>query len=173
MTITFDENLTLRPLLVSDAPKLFQCIDANRTMLGTYLYWVKDVTDVESCRRYIDERANSTLKKRKWFGVYYHNELSGIFAIKSIDDDGCAELGYWLSEHMQGQSAVSRCVDYLKQERTTFGINALEFHCLSQNHASRRIAKKAGADYTSTIKDYFELDGVIQDMLIYRAVLAR
>ena len=172
MIIRLSDNLVLKPLLLSDAPALFQRIEANRSMLATYLYWVKDVVDEASCWRYIDERANSELPKRQWFGVYVNDEVSGVFAIKSIDDNGCAELGYWLSEHAHGHGVISRCVDYLATHRDDFGIKALEFHCLSKNIASINIAKKAGANYVSTITDYFELDGQMQDLLVYRAELA-
>ncbi|WP_435276714.1 GNAT family N-acetyltransferase [Psychrobium sp. nBUS_13] len=172
MTIQLSDSLALKPLLISDAPALFRRIEANRLMLATYLYWVKDVVDEASCRRYIDERANSELPEGQWFGVYVNDEISGVFAIKSIDDNGCAELGYWLSEHAHGHGAISRCVDYLAAHRDDFGINALEFHCLSKNIASITIAKKAGAIYVSTITDYFELDGQMQDLLVYRVELA-
>jgi len=172
MTLQLSEKLALKPLLINDAPALFRRIDANRLMLATYLYWVKDVVDEESCRRYIDERANSYLPKRQWFGVYVNGEISGVFSIKSIDDNGCAELGYWLSEHAHGHGVISRCVDYIATHRNDFGIKALEFHCLSKNIASISIAKKAGANYVSIITDYFELDGQMQDLLVYRAELA-
>ncbi|MCG7529961.1 GNAT family N-acetyltransferase [Psychrobium sp. MM17-31] len=172
MIIQLSDKLALKPLLVSDAPALFRRIEANRTMLATYLYWVKEVVDEASCRRYIDERANSELPKKQWFGVYVNDEISGVFAIKSIDENGVAELGYWLSEHAHGHGVISRCVDYLAAHRADFGINSLEFHCLSKNIASISIAKKAGANYISTITDYFELDGQMQDLLVYRAELA-
>ena len=172
MIIQLSDELALKPLLVSNASALFKRIDANRSMLATYLYWVKDVVDEVSCHRYIDERANSELSKRQWFGVYVNDEISGVFAIKSIDNNGCAELGYWLSEHAHGHGVISRCVDYLTKHRDDFGINSLEFHCLSKNIASISIAKKAGANYVSMITDYFELDGQMQDLLVYRAELA-
>lgn len=163
-----NEHVTLLPLVVEDAPALFECIAQNRHMLATYLYWVDKVIDVKSTVEYIDERANSQQPNRQWFKVILNGDICGVFAIKSIDKNGIAELGYWLSKHAQGQNIIPSIVKRLLDERKNWAFNCVEFRCLTSNFASIGVAKKVGAKKEGTLANFLTIGGRQQDLDIYR-----
>ena len=173
MFFSIDANLALTPLQISDAVNVYTLVEANRTRLGKYLYWVNDVIDVPSARSYINARIHSNLPGAHWFGVQRQGELAGIFAIKSITyPGGIAELGYWLAGCAQRQGIIPRILAALPQLFTALSVNdvnVLEFRCLSGNLASIRIAEKAGAICVDTLTGYACQAHQLQDLLVMHA----
>jgi len=166
--LLINENLYLSPLILDDAPAIFECIGQNRQLLKKYLYWADTVIDVASCRQYIDERANSNLPNKQWFKVVFKGNVSGVFAIKSIDGHGLAEVGYWLSAKVHGQGIIGLVIEKLVEQAGEIGINAIEFRCLTSNLASIGAAKKCGAIKEDTLVEFLSIDGRTQDLDIYR-----
>lgn len=166
-----NENLYLSVLTVDDAVAIFECVEQNRHLLGQYLYWVEMVTNVTTCRQYIDDRVNSRLPNKQWFKVVVGGVVSGIFAIKSIDDKGVAELGYWLSAAVHGQGIIGSIINKLVEQAKNRGIKEIEFRCLTRNLASIGVAKKCGATCKDTIPNFLTIDGTPQDLAIYRLLL--
>jgi len=163
-----NDDLYLSALRLGDATAIFKCVEQNRDLLSKYLYWVETVTDVASCRQYIDDRANSDLPNKQWFKVVSREEVSGVFAIKSIDDNGLAEVGYWLSAHVHGQGIIGSIIKKLVNQADIMGISCIEFRCLTSNLASIGAAKKCGAIKEDIISDFLTIDGQSQSLAIYR-----
>jgi len=166
--LLINEKLHLIPLTVDDDSDIFQCVEHNRQLLHKYLYWVETVTDVASCRQYIDERANSNLSGKQWHKVMYQDRVSGVFAVKSIDSHGVAEVGYWLSEAVHGQGIIALIIKKLVELACGFGISCIEFRCLKGNLASIGVAKRCGAVKEGMLESFLVLDGEAQDLDIYR-----
>lgn len=163
-----NDNLYLSVLRLDDAATIFKCVEQNRDLLSKYLYWVETVTDVASCRQYIDDRANSDSPNKQWFKVVSREEVSGIFAIKSIDENGLAEVGYWLSAAVHGIGIIGSIIKKLVNQADIMGISCIEFRCLTSNLASIRAATKCGAIKEDIVADFLTIDGQSQDLAIYR-----
>jgi len=147
MIIQISPKLTLEPLSVDHAPQLLTVINANRERLTQYLYWAERVTNLISTQQYINERINSGSAGAQWFAVYFNQQLSGVFAIKSISvDEEIAEVGYWLAKQATGNQLINYIVDYFSQQLSVNGgVAAIEFQCLEENIASIKVAEKSGA----------------------------
>lgn len=166
--IKINQQTILEPLNIEDAPDIFSCIEQNRQMLSTYLYWVEDVVDLQSTIKYIDERVNSTLPNKQWFKIKFNGEICGIFAIKSIDENAVAEIGYWLSEQVHGNNIITCIVTMLLRNNQRWAFKCIEFRCLCKNLASIGVAKKIGAVKEDTLFDFLTIDDCEQDLEIYR-----
>jgi len=171
MTITISPHISLQPLLQQDAQVILELVNDSRAQLEKYLYWVDEVIDLNCAQRYILQRIDSGLAHSQWFNVMFNGKVSGVFAIKSVDQQGVAELGYWLSHRVHGHGIISQIVAALPQLPVHSPIKIIEFRCLERNIASISVAKKSGAKHIASLADFAESDGVNQALLVYQAQL--
>jgi ribosomal-protein-serine acetyltransferase len=166
------EHICLSALMADDAEAILSLVDLNRAQLGRYLYWVKEVTCIKSAKKYITERVNSGLAGAQWYKILFNNKTVGIFAIKSISTESkVAELGYWLTNEVQGLGVMSQIIAKLRDLLSRCDVEALEFRCLSENTSSINVAKRAGAQFINTLPNYMVANEVEQDLNIYHLVL--
>lgn len=172
LPIPISPQIFLSPLNISDAPAILALVNLNRERLTAYLYWVEDVQCVDAARQYIFERINSGLNEAHWFKIYFNNEICGVFAVKSVcPQTQVAELGYWLGDNGKGNGVISQIVNYLPKLLANTSANAIEFRCLEQNHASIKVALRAGAYLVGSIPGFMEASGIKQNLNIYRVTL--
>jgi len=170
--IQISEQIQLTPLSESDASDILNLVSTNRVGLDEFLYWVKDVQCVNSARKYISDRINSGLNDSRWFKVYFKDNISGVFAVKSVCPNSLvAELGYWLCGAAQGHGIINQIVSHLPEILENTDTKAIEFRCLEKNHASIKIALRSGATLVDFIPDFMVANGVKQDLNIYRLQL--
>lgn len=166
-----DAHLELQPLVLDDAGAILTLVNENRAQLTRYLYWADTVNNLNDAHRYLDQRINSGQPGRRWFGIYFKQRLSGVFAVKTIQPNtGYAELGYWLGAHAQGHNIINRVIEWLPQLLDE-PVKGLEIHCLNQNAASIAVATKAGAVQMARIRNSITLAGEQQDLLVFRREL--
>ena len=169
MYIQIAENIKLAPLVESDAADILKAVNVSRASLGKFLPWVEGVNNIESAKKYILERVNSGLNGSQWFKIYYKDNLSGVFAIKSICPDfNIAELGYWLSCDAQGNGIISKVITKASQLLMNTHAKFIEFRCLERNEASIKIALSSGALLVDVIPNFLVADNVLQNLNIYR-----
>ena len=172
MTFYVSDNIQLAPLSEHDALDVLTAVNANRDMLAQYLYWVDSVKCVASAKKYINDRVNSGLPFAQWYKVLLDEQLAGVFAIKSINEQTLvAELGYWLTSQAQGKGVIAQIIDKLPELCFEPPVKEIEFRCLSENHASIKVAKKSGATLIEVIPHFMEINGVEQDLNVYQAAL--
>ncbi|MFY8351228.1 GNAT family N-acetyltransferase [Pseudoalteromonas sp. SSM20] len=172
MPIQISPQIILRPLNLLDASAILSLVNLNRERLAEYLYWVEDVRCVDSAKQYIFDRVNNGLNEAHWFKIYFNNEICGVFAVKSIcPQTHVAELGYWLGDSAKGNGVISQIVKYLPKLLANTSANAIEFRCLEQNHASIKVALRAGANLVGSIPDFMVANGIKQNLNIYRVTL--
>lgn len=172
MSIHISKNIKLLLLEESDASNILNLVHASRSELGKYLYWVKEVHDIKSARKYISKRVNSELSGAQWFKIYFKNKVCGVFAIKSVCPDSfVAELGYWLCSSAYGNGIISHIIPKLPEILAESNAKIIEFRCLDQNFASINIAKKSGAKLIDSISNFMVANQVTQNLNIYQALL--
>jgi len=157
--------------LQQDAQAILDLVNDSRTVLAKYLYWVDGVIDLHSAQRYIVERTQSGLANCRWFKVMFDGKACGVFAIKSVDLQGVAELGYWLSHRVHGHGIISQVVAALPTIALPNQIKTVEFRCLELNDASISVAKKSGAKQIDSLPNFVESDGVTQSLLVFQVAL--
>ena len=169
MHIQIAEHIKLAPLVESDAADILKAVNLSRASLGKFLPWVEGVNNIESAKKYILDRVNSELNGSRWFKIYYKDNLSGVFAIKSICPElNIAELGYWLSSDAHGNGIISQIISKAPQLLTSTHVKFIEFRCLEKNAASIKVALKSGALLVDVIPNFLVADNVLQNLNIYR-----
>lgn len=172
MLIKVSPHISLSSLKISDAPDILALVNHNRARLNQYLYWVEDVQCVDSAEQYIFERVNSGLNEALWFKIYFNNEMCGVFAVKSIcPQTHVAELGYWLGDNAKGNGVISQIISYLPSLLAHTAAKTIEFRCLEQNHASIKVALRAGATQVGSLPNFIVANGIKQNLNIYRVAL--
>ena len=172
MNIKISPTITLTPLQLDDSGDILQLINASRTHLAKYLYWVDGVTDLTSCQHYIDQRINSGLPNAQWYAIYFKLCIVGIFTVKSIDKLGVAELGYWLSHSSIGHGIINTIIDKVPTViLNNTPATAFEICCLTKNVASIKVAIKSGAAFSHAIEEFMVHDGSMQALNVYRKSL--
>jgi len=170
--VQVSNHIRLTPLDVSDAAVIFALVNTNRIGLSEFLYWVKDVKCIYSARKYISERVHSGLNGAHWFKIQFNDNVSGVFAIKSVcPSTFVAEIGYWLCGSAHGCGIIHQIVGNFLKIVPKEGVSAIEFRCLEHNHASINVALKSGATLVDSIPKFMVANGVKQDLNIYRLQL--
>ena len=170
--IQIAEHIKLAPLVESDAADILKTVNLSRASLGEFLPWVEGVNNIESAKKYILDRVNSGLNGSRWFKIYYKDNLSGIFAVKSICPElNVAELGYWLSSDAQGNGIISQVIARVPIILKNTSAKVIEFRCLEQNATSIKIALKSGASLVGTIPNFVSVDNTLQQLNIYHVAL--
>lgn len=167
--ISINSLLSLTPLTGIDAADVLHLTSENRELLRRFLPWVDDVQDLSGARAYIRNRAYSGLPGATWWKVHYGEEFAGIFAIKQVDDESVAELGYWLGQAFHGNGIITSLIqwivtDYAKEHN----IRQLSWHILADNLASRRNAERAGAKFVGSLRQLQLAVGKPQALNEYR-----
>ena len=174
MVIKVSEQIELSPLKATDAPAILEQVNASRALLNRYLYWVEGVTCLASAQKYITERIHSGLPGARWFKILFNNQISGVFAVKSVSPDtGIAELGYWLTTTAHGHGIISQIIAKLPEILADSEAETVEFRCLEQNTASIKIALRSGAKLVDSIPDFMLTNKVSQKLNIYQVPLSR
>lgn len=172
MNVYISEQITLTPLTESDAAQVLLLVDTNRHNLNKYLYWVNDVHCIQSAAQYISDRVNSGFNGAHWFKINLNGVFCGVFAIKSVCVDSLiAEVGYWLCNSARKRGVINQIITKLSSSFVLEGAKLLEFRCLENNIASINIALKAGAELVDSISDFMVIDGMNQDLQVYRVSL--
>ncbi|MEL0634989.1 GNAT family N-acetyltransferase [Pseudoalteromonas carrageenovora] len=172
MHIQIAEHIKLAPLVEGDAANILKAVNLSRASLGKFLPWVEGINNIESAKKYILDRVNSGLNGSRWFKIDYKDNLSGVFAIKSICPElYIAELGYWLSNDAQGNGIISQIITKASQLLMNTHARFIEFRCLERNEASIKVALSSGVLLVDVIPNFLVADDVWQNLNIYRAAV--
>ena len=174
MKIAVSPEITLSPLSVADASTIFILVNQNREELDQYFPWVKSVENREGAEAYIADRVYSEKPGARWFSVSYKGKKSGVFGIKSINNDtNTAELGYWLSKEVRGRAITNTIINSLSQYLAKAkAVKTLEFRCLEHNQAGLKVIEKTGAAFVETIDNDIDPAPSAKPIRIYHLQLS-
>ena len=65
----------------------------------------------------------------------------------------CTEIGYWTVPDARNRGHTSAAVSYVSQWALAQGMERVELRAAPKNHASRRVARKAGFVYEGTMRN--------------------
>ncbi len=171
MNFDIDVDISLEPLSLDHCEQMYSLINESRHHLASYLYWVDDVRDLISCSQYINQRIDSRQPFSQWYAINFKGHLSGVFAIKLVNDEGIAEVGYWLSRHATGFGIINKIIAQAPSLLQHTPAHTIEFCCLDQNHASISVALKSGAVFSHQLDNYMMQNGQQQSLRVYRKIL--
>ena len=143
------DEISLKPLQVNYASKIYDTIDAQREYLGKWLPFVADTTSVEVTQSFVDSAVNSN---DKTYTILKGKRFVGLIGFKATDiANRKTEISYWLSEDHQGQGIMTLSVDRLcKYAFEELEMNRVQIKCAIGNIPSRNIPLRLG----------FKLEGI-------------
>ena len=173
MKIEVTPEITLSPLTMSDATSIFLLVNQNREELENYFPWVKSVENREGAEAYIADRIYSEKPGAYLFSVAFRGQKSGVFGIKSIDRERqMAELGYWLSKEVRGRAITNTIITSLSQFLAKAkAVKTIEFRCLENNSAGRRVIEKTGATLVDSVENDMDTEDGSQAIQVFHLQL--
>ncbi|GGA49623.1 50S ribosomal protein L7 serine acetyltransferase [Kroppenstedtia guangzhouensis] len=152
------------------AQALHRLVEANRSHLEPWLPWIRTVKGVQEIERYIRRsRAAFATGREAHFGIWHRGVLGGSVTVERIDPHNqVAEIGYWLGRELTGDGLMTRSVQrvstYLFRERN---IHRIEIRVEAANHASRRVAQRAGFREEGILREALWTDPGRSDLVIH------
>lgn len=165
-----DEGLELRLLEHRHAKMLFDLTVKNREHLRPYLPWAAHMQAVSQTEAYIKTGLEQFARHDGFqAGVFLHGDLVGMVGLHYVRwDTERTELGYWLSEHAQGQGVATRVVralcDYCFGE---LGLGRVEIRCATANTRSRRVPERLGFTQEGVLRRVDRLESGWSDWVVY------
>ena len=170
-----DDEIVLRIPRIEDAKTFYEVIDRNRQHLGEWLDFVPKTTDAEVSRGVI-ERWQKEANEQAGFNyvIEYRGSIVGSCgAPRLAGSQHRTEIGYWLSEDVQGRGIVTRCclalLRWLFEDRK---LNRVEIRAAAPNRKSRAVAERLGFKLDGVLRENDYLNGQYYDVAIY-SMLAR
>jgi ribosomal-protein-serine acetyltransferase len=167
------KGLTLRNPVEADAPLVAEAVRRSLPELAPWMPWAVSDYDSEMAEKWI----------RGEFGDLYRflmvdddGGVAGTCGLNRIDElNRSANLGYWVHSGRTGRGHATEATRLLAR----FGLDQvagpayrrLEVAMSTKNHASRRVAEKAGATFEGTLRQALLLRDEYHDAHIWSFVL--
>jgi len=147
ITMKIDNDLFLRQLSESDAVPLFTAIDRNRTYLKQWLPWLNTSNGSEDTLAFIRTTLEQFANNDGFAaGIFYSNVVVGTIGFHKVDWlNRSVEIGYWLSEELQGKGIVTKaCKAFTDYAFSEWGLHRVQIRCAVGNAKSCRIPERLG-----------------------------
>ncbi len=170
LTIKVDEEITLRQLMREDADIIFMAIDKNRDHLRTWLPFVDMTKDVENTRSFIHSLGETVCPKKDMvFRIDYRSEFAGLIGLKEIDTlNKKTEVGYWLTEQLQGKGLVIRSAKaIIRYAFEEIGMNRIQIKLAVGNEKSRQIPFRLKFHFEGLERAGELVNGKFLDLQVY------
>ncbi len=165
--IEVTRDILLKPLSVDDIFKIFNTLDSEREYLREWLPFVDTTKEVQDTANFVN---HVLLAEEKQFTIYYQDKFVGLVGFKDTDQDNKkTEIGYWLSQYVQGLGIMTQSVlRLIKYAFTELDMNRIQITVAVDNHRSKKIPIKLGFQLEGIERDGLLLvDNVYTDIAIY------
>ena len=165
-----DEKIELRLPDEKYATELYNIINTQRSYLGKWLPWVPRTNKIEDTQKFLkDARLFNRGGQKLITIIFFDKKIAGSVSLVYISKEhGYAELGYWLSENLQGKGimtkAVKRLIDYAFQHTE---VHRIEIEAATKNEKSQSIPKKLGFKHEGTMREGTKLHGKYIDTELF------
>lgn len=142
-----DRNIRLEALNPNIAEEIFLTIQRERSYLETWLPFVHSTKKLADTETFIKSIANQTTEKKdEVYSIWFKNKFAGLIGFKETDwINQKTELGYWLSEKMQGKGIATKCVEKLTRYAfQKLRLNRVQIKTAVGNSKSSAIPKRLG-----------------------------
>ncbi len=175
LCISIDEGTELRIFEERHAQEVVELVDQHRAYLRQWLPWVDNSRTVEDSRAFIrSSMAQFAQNEGFQAGIWYNAKFAGAIGYHGLNwFDRKVEIGYWLSESLQGKGVMTKaCRMLITYAFTELGLNRVEIHCATENVRSCAIPKRLGFTQEGILREAQWLYDHYVDMVIY-GLLAR
>jgi len=147
MRIVVDARTQLLPISRRDVQRLYDAVDENRMHLRRFMGWLdstRSSADIAAFQARVtaNELAGSQVARL----VEHDGQAAGVISLNQIDPyNRRAELGYWISRHLEGHGLCRRaCVALMEYAFLELDLNRLSLAAAVENRRSRALAERLG-----------------------------
>jgi ribosomal-protein-serine acetyltransferase len=169
--IQLDSELSINLFTPKYAGTLVEALVENQNSLKEWLVWADNIPSVEEYKKTIIPMWLQKFADNNGFetGIFLNNELVGMLGLHYIDwTNQTTEMGYWLSNRVQGKGIMTRAVDGL----VTYCFNELELNrvvirAAVENTKSRAIPERLKFKEEGILREAQQIRGKAFDLTIY------
>lgn len=165
--IQVTEDIVLNPLSVDDIFKIFNTLDTEREYMREWLPFVDSTNVVEDTASYVNHVLHT---EDKQFTIWYKDKFVGLIGFKGTDTDNKKiEIGYWLSQYVQGKGIMTRSVSKLLEYAfNDMDMNRVQIKVAVANQKSRNIPERLGFQFEGIERDgELLVNNVYTDIAVY------
>ena len=160
-------RLTLRPLELSDAPRLQHLAGAREVALNTLT--IPHPYPDGAAEEWIRKRA--VAERAEYAFAIDDGQLSGVIGLHVKRDDDVAEIGYWVGVPFWGRGyATESAREIIRFGFEELALNKVYAGCFTRNPASGAVLRKLGMKHEGTLRQHHKKWGEYVDV-DYFAVL--
>ena len=168
--VKVDEEINLCYPDIDMAPELFETIDRQRNYLKKWLIWIDDTQSVEDSKKFLKmARVFNQGGQRFSTIIFYRGKIAGVIGFVKLDKlNKKGEIGYWLSEDLQGKGIITKsCKSLISFGFQKMELNRIEILLARQNAKSEAIAVRLGFKHEGTLRQSRIINGQFYDSEIY------
>ena len=153
-----------------DAIEIFQIVRENLKYLQRWMPWATDDYSLDSARAFIKHNLQSLADKHEFnVTITYCNKIVGVIGFHSLDwTNKSINLGYWVSEEMQGRGLVTRAAEVLiNYAFEVMQLNRVQINCDEENSKSRRIPERLGFKQEGMFRQTQWLHDHFENLVVY------
>ncbi|PEL09803.1 GNAT family N-acetyltransferase [Bacillus sp. AFS017336] len=169
--VQLSSDLSINLLTPKYAEELVEALKENQNSLKEWLVWAENIPVIEDYQRSIIPMWLQKFADNNGFetGIFYKDELVGMLGLHYIDwSNQTTEIGYWLSEKMQGQGIMSRAVEglvtYCYEE---LNLNRVVIRAAVENEKSRAIPVRLGFKHEGVQREAQQIRDKFYDIAVY------
>ncbi|MFB7139947.1 GNAT family N-acetyltransferase [Gottfriedia sp. NPDC056225] len=169
--VQLSSDLSINLLTPKYAEELVEALKENQNSLKEWLVWAENIPVIEDYQRSIIPMWLQKFADNNGFetGIFYKDELVGMLGLHYIDwSNQTTEIGYWLSEKMQGQGIMSRAVEglvtYCYEE---LNLNRVVIRAAVENEKSRAIPVRLGFKHEGVQREAQQIREKFYDIAVY------
>ncbi|TKG93504.1 N-acetyltransferase [Puteibacter caeruleilacunae] len=170
LRIIINESIELRALEMADNTDIWSAINNNRLFLRKWLPFINYMHSSNDVKRFINlllqnKRSNGD----EIFVIHYNHQFAGMIGFKETDSyNQKSEIGYWLTEEMQGKGIILQATKKLTEFAfRNMELNRIQIKCATKNYKSKAIPEKLGFKFEGTEREAEKLGSKFHDLDVY------
>lgn len=165
--IVVTTNITLEPISVKDSSDIFNLINSERLYLREWLPFVDATKHESDTQAFVESVVAGGLPPYK---IVVDGKFVGIIGFINHDSNNLKiEIGYWLSQKMQGCGIMTRSVKKLLEYAfSELEINRVQIKAAIGNTSSRKIPERLNFIFEGVERDgELLVDNKYADLAVY------
>ena len=170
-----DGRVAIRRFVATDLGPFYAAIDESRAELGAWMAWMHDAYTIADTRDWLEKR-DAEWDERKDYSTLVvdaaSGEVLGASGLNQVNHEHrIANLGYWVRASRARQGVASAAARLCARWGfATLGFGRAEIVVMRGNHASRRAAEKAGAQFEGYARNRLYLRAAWHEAAMYSLV---
>ncbi|MFK8100972.1 MAG: GNAT family N-acetyltransferase [Saprospiraceae bacterium] len=164
------DEITLHPPYQAYAKSIFAMVNAQRSYLGQWLPWVHDTLTVTNTEDFLKLAFRLNQGQQQLNSIIFYKEaLAGSISLIKVDQEHkMAEMGYWLSQDLQGKGIITKAAKaMITHSFAVRQLNRIEIRVAKDNFKSKAIPQRLGFQLEGTLRECYRMDDGFVDLEVY------